>query len=352
MRCAHYEGPELLPSVPTRVWWRVLGVLAARGAGLHPSAWRMAQHLTHQADERGRLADVPAILASYAARHQLGRRTGWTDLMRLVDVGLVRQVCAAAPGRQARYVLCLNLAALPDDLPQDLAAEVRRIVDDPRAAARGRMTRAAEDAALAECEVIREGSATGPKIAAAWGCGRLHTSRYTREGSPPSPQPHRPQRPRPPRQVPVWGQDLAEEQGRALDFVRSLGPEWVRQRGGRMPGGAELGELARLVVLLLRRMPPGEAAELLTAQVASAADLAGVLRWRIGRTLAGLRRAERRAAVLRVDDDGSRHDAWLAANAAHAAATAARKAEVVEEARRLAREIRERRQGAEKVRSR
>jgi hypothetical protein len=58
-------------------------------------------------------------------------------------------------------------------------------------------------------------------------------------------------------------------------------------------------------------------------------DLAGVLRWRIGRELARLRRAMRHAARLRVDDDGTRHAAFLAANAE-------RKAELVELAHRLA----------------
>ncbi|MFI7229516.1 hypothetical protein ACIBO5_40405 [Nonomuraea angiospora] len=60
-------------------------------------------------------------------------------------------------------------------------------------------------------------------------------------------------------------------------------------------------------MLLLRQMPESEARELLTTQVASAGDLCGVLRWRIGRALAQHRRAARRAAVLPVDDDGARH---------------------------------------------
>ncbi|WP_156046054.1 hypothetical protein [Herbidospora cretacea] len=76
-----------------------------------------------------------------------------------------------------------------------------------------------------------------------------------------------------------------------------------------------------MVVLLLRRVPPPEAAELLTSQVASATE--GVLRWRIGRTLAGLRRAERRAAWLRVDD-GELYRAWQAVDSARAQASAHR----------------------------
>lgn len=321
-----------------------MALLEARAGGLHSCALRMAEHLSHRADAAGRLVDIPGVLAGYAAHHQLSHRVGWTDFMRLVEAGLVRQVCAAAPERQARYVLSMDLAALPDDLPADLAKELRRYVDNPVIAAKGRPTRADEDAALAECEVIREGSATGPKIAASLGCGRLHTSPYTREGSPPSPQPQPSQPPRQQLPFPFGGQDLDDEKGGALDFVRELGPDWAAQRGGQVLSDAEAAELAHLVVLLLRHMPRSEAAELLTAQVASAGDLAGVLRWRIGRTLAGMRRARRRVETIRVDDEGQGHAAWLAANAERAEKTAATKAAVIEQARRRAREIREQRE--------
>jgi hypothetical protein len=321
-------------------------ILETRGQVLHPCARRMAQHLTHWADERGRLVNIPAMLDAYAARHDVGRRTAWHDFMeRLVKARLVRQVFAAAPGRPARYVLAMDLVtSLPDDLPADLAAEVRKFVDDPIAAAKGRTTRAGEDATLAECEVIREGSATGPKIASRLGCGRLHTSPYTREGSPPSPQPQPSRATRRPLSTLFSGQDLNEEKAAALDFVKILTPDWARQRGGQVLSEAEMAELAHLVALLLRHVPRREAAELLTVQVASAADLAGVLRWRIGRTLAGLRRAARRSEAIRVDDDGVRHAAFLAANAARAEAQAATKAAIVAQARQLARQAAERRE--------
>ncbi|MET9067757.1 hypothetical protein [Streptosporangium sandarakinum] len=298
----------------------------------------MAEHLTHHADEAGRLVDIPAVLDAYAARHALSYRVGWTDLTdRLVEMGLVRQVCAAAPERQARYVLCMDLALLPDDLPADLARELRRYIDDPVAAAKGRPTRAGIDAALADCEVVREGSATRSEaIATSSGCGRLHTSPYTREGSPPSHQQRPSQAPRRPRRLPFRGQDFDEKRAEALNFVKTLAPQWASQRGGQVLEDAELAALAPMVALLLRHMPRSEAAELLTAQVASADDLAGVLRWRIGRTLAGVRRAVRRAAAIVVDDDGSAHAAWLAANAERNAAAAERKAAVVALARRLA----------------
>ncbi|WP_285710853.1 hypothetical protein [Microtetraspora sp. NBRC 16547] len=352
MRLAHYEGAEVLPCVPTPLWWRLVTLLRTRGNEIHPCALRMAQHLTHRADTTGRLTDIPAVLDAYSSRYGLSRRVGWTDFMRLVEAGLVRQVCAAAPERQARYVLVMDLAALPDDLPADLARELHRYVDDPRTAAKGRPTRAGEDAALAECEVIREGSAVGPRVASNLGCGRLHTSPYTREGSPPSPQPRQSQGPQRPPLEPAWGQDRNDEKAAALDFVKELLPEWARQRGGQVLSENEIGEIAHLVVLLLHHVRRSEASELLTSQVASATDLAGVLRWRIGRTLAGLRRAQRRSETLRVDDDGEQHAAFLEANAARNAANAARRAALVEEARQRAREIRQQREARSRLTAR
>ncbi|MEU7457491.1 hypothetical protein [Streptosporangium roseum] len=326
--------------MPRKLWWRLVTLLETRGRLVHPCALRMARHLTHHADEAGRLVDIPAVLGSYSARHALGRRTGWTDFMRLVEAGLLRQVCAAAPERQARYVLALDLATLPDDLPVELAAELRRYIDDPRTAARGNPTMADVDAALAECEVIREGCATrGPAIRSSLGCGRLHTSPYTREGTSPSHRPRLSQQPRRPRQLPFEGQDFSEEKADALNFVRELSPEWARQRGGQMLSETEMVQLSHLVALLLRHMPRSEAKELLTAQVASATDLAKLITWRAGRTLNGLRRSHRRATAIQVDDDGSAHAAWLAANAERNTAAAERRTALVEEARRRARQI-------------
>ncbi|MEU4235542.1 hypothetical protein AB0F17_65725 [Nonomuraea sp. NPDC026600] len=337
--------------MPTRLWWRTVQLLQARGAWLHPCALRMARHLAYCADGRGRLVDVPELLARYSAHHGRGHRTAWTDFMRLVDVGLVRQVCAAAPYRQARYILCMDLAALPDDLPRDLAAALAGHVDDPTAIVRGTPTRADVHRALADCEVIRVGSATRPKpIMVCRGAGKLHTSPFTREGSPPSSPPppsHRPQRAR---GWPFQGQDLGEEGG-ALYFVKSLGPDWASQRQGVVPAAAELAEIAELARLLLQHMPESEVREVLTSQVGSAADLVGVLRWRTGRTLAGLRRSERRARRLRVDDDGARHTEWLASNAERdAQEVAPRRAELVALARQRAREVAEARRAQEQAR--
>ncbi|MFF5115052.1 hypothetical protein [Streptosporangium sp. NPDC000509] len=347
---AHYEGADQLPRVPTALWWRLVTVLQARGERLHPSAARMATHLTHHADAAGCLSDIPAVLESYAVHHSFasrasGKRVGWTDLMRLREIGLVRQVCGAAPGRQARYVLSMDLAALPDDLPADLKAELLRHIDNPIAAAKGQQTRASIDANLSECEMVREGSATRPRaITTAAGCGRLHTSPYTREGLSPSHPARQSQPSRRPRQLPFRGKDRIEERAHAVEFVLSLQPRWARQRDGQILTDREVAEVSYLAVLLLRHMPESEAAELLCEQVSSATDLAGVLRWRIGRVLGRARRAARNLANLAtvLDEDGSAHAAWLAANAERNAANAPRRAALVDQARRRAQELRDR----------
>ncbi|MFI7455480.1 hypothetical protein ACIBQX_49035 [Nonomuraea sp. NPDC049714] len=351
LRVPHYESADELPRVPTVLWWRLLRLLITRGEHLHPCAARMAQHAALEADKRGRIDDINAFLDKYAAKHLVTRRTAWIDLDRLLQAGWIRQALAPCPGRKARYALAADLAALPDDLPKDLAAEVRRHVDNPITIAKGGQTKAAVDENLADCEVVRHGSATRREpIMTAVGCGRLHTSPYTREGLPPplshpSQESHRSRR----RQA-FGGKSRSEEEGDALYFVQSLAPDWAQQRGGEVLADAELAEIAHLVMLLLRHMPPSEARELLTRQVATAADLAGVLRWRIGRALAGLRRAARRASLLGVDDDGARHAAWLAANAARNAANAGRRAELVDLAERLRLQASEPRIAAERAR--
>ncbi|MFD0887748.1 hypothetical protein ACFQ08_24675, partial [Streptosporangium algeriense] len=82
--------------MPRRVWYRVVALARWRGAPelVDECAWRMARHLTHRADERGRLADLPGMIASYAAVHRVSTRTAWADLRRLREAGYVRQTAA------------------------------------------------------------------------------------------------------------------------------------------------------------------------------------------------------------------------------------------------------------------
>ncbi|MEO3892164.1 hypothetical protein [Nonomuraea sp. B5E05] len=356
LRVPHYESADKSPNVSRLLWWRLLQLLIKRGDHLHPCAARMARHAAVEADERGRIDDINVFLGKYAAKHLVSVRTGWIDLERLLQAGWMRQTQTPCPERNARYRLTADLAAVPDDLPKTLADEVRRHIDNPITIAKGGQTKAAIDEGLAGCEMVRYGSATRgggvPRepIMTALGCGRLHTSPYTREGLPPPLPSHPSQEKRPPHRRAFGGRDFGEERAAALYFVQGLRPDWARQRGGEVPTDAELAELAHLVMLLLRHVPRSEARELLTAQVGSAGDLCGVLRWRTGRALGKLRRASRRAAALPVDDDGARHAAWLAANAERNAANAPRRAELVELAERLRQQAAEPRFAAEQAR--
>lgn len=326
-RTAYYEGAEHLPGLSRRVWFRLAALLRWRGQLADDCAWRMVRHLTHWADERGRLGDLPAVIGAYAAHHGVSVRSAWADFTRLRTRGMVRQTAAPAPGRQARYVLATS-PDMPTELPRTLARAVRDDIDPPAARAAGTVTRAQADALLADCEVIRHGSAAGPAQHSAAGCGRLHTSPYSLEGSPPSPPRPGPLSPDRARLAPSGGIS-DEDRAAGLYVVKACFPAWTAQRG-RPPefAPAEAAELGGLVALLLRHLPRGEVVELLTEQTRSALDLAGVVRYRIGRQLATLRRRAR----VRVDDDGQGYAAAMAtlaaARAAQHEATAASRAAV------------------------
>lgn len=308
-RAVVYEDPDRLPTVPTRTWFRVVRVWWRRGVLTSEPAHRMAAHLTHWATPGGLIRDMPRVMAAYTAHHQVSARTGWKDLARLVDAGLVRKVTGAAPHQAAVYALVLDLARLPDDLPKSLGRAVETTAHDPVKRARGVPTLAEMHASLEECTVVRHGSRSAPHPVTAPGCGRVHTSPYTREGPTPPPPSGPPQREHRPARVTVLGANLDYDEHaqarRVLDDCRTW---WLRQRSGWVPPGTETltdaaaRSVEHLVVLLLRYMPPGEAVELLTQQTRSARDLAGVVAYRVGRVL----RSVRRRRALPVDEHGQR----------------------------------------------
>jgi len=304
--------------MPRRTWFRLIALQRWRGQVADDAAWRMARHLTHRADERGRLRDLPAVMGSYAAVHQVSVRTAWADFKRLRLLGYVRQTAAAAPGRPARYVLSVP-ADLPAELPRSLARAVRDEIDPLADRAAGTPTRAQVDAALSDCEVMRYGSASrrgAPRepIMARKGCGRLHTSPYTREGSPPSPPDpgaHSPQRPRRIRRGGL-GDD---EKTAALYVVKACAGSWEAQRGrGRGLEPDKHPGIMRMLALLLRWLPPGEVAELITERTRSAVDLAAVVHCRVSHAL----KLARQRIGVPVDEDGSGYEAVMAARAAEA----------------------------------
>ncbi|WP_433358545.1 hypothetical protein [Streptosporangium sp. CA-115845] len=292
-------------------WWRC--TLADR------CAYRMARHLTHHADKAGHITNLPKVVGLYASQHKVGRRTAWTDLGRLVGLGMLRKTLGAAPGQRAEYVLCWDLARLPGGFPKSLGRAVETVTDNPKRLAMRRPTLASIHRALASCVTVRYGSRTCSTPIRSRGCGLVHTSPYTYEGS--TPPPTESGLDEPPgcdRRRSEGDKTLAERMDEARELLERCRAMWVMQRAGQVPEGTEvpsksgMASLEHLVELLLRHLPPGEVEELLSAQVRSARSMVGLVQWRAGRLLRGIRRRQQ----IRVDDAGVRHAAWMAEQAA------------------------------------
>lgn len=294
----------------------------------------MARHLARCADARGSVSNLPTVLASYAQAEHVSVQTGWRDLKRLVECGLVRQVQAAAPGFPARYLLSAPTAAIPDDLPASLA---RAIGHTHTPADPATSPPAGKDLDQQNDEHGHEGVGEWP---AGGLCGGvLDTSPLPRKGSPPSPHTTHPGRNIRRHSAPVWGASSSEKD-QAWAVLAACGPLWRAQRGpAGVPAADQLAHIAAMTALALRYLPPGEVIELLAEQVASAIDLPTVLAWRLGRVL----RAARRRTHVAADEHGHRYAAWRAARANHrpgpagqAAITTARAAVHAAQARQAA----------------
>jgi hypothetical protein len=288
------------------------------------------------ADAAGRIPNIGRLIASYAKWHGVSEATAYRHWRVVRELGLVRQTQHSAPGEHARYVLCFPPAQLPNDLPipdssvqpMDLAAHLQAWDDHA--------DQALEEAA--ELELVRYGAATSMRTAtttSAPGTGPDAAPQTSTDADPdslsayyckafplyakaknPSAQASTVHRARPVANR-RGGRISDEERAHALTVLSDCMPRWVAQRGpNRLPRDAELERLVPLLVLVLRHTPPSEAVELLTNQVRSADSLAGVLTWRLGRTLRALRARFNRP----VDDDGEIYAATRALRAAEAAA--------------------------------
>ena len=304
-RPAYNSAAEAYPGLTRRAWWRLFSLLWYRKTIEDPWARRMARHLARVADTQGMITALPDVMRSYARANHVSVQTGYTDLRRLVLCGLVRQVQAAAPGHPARYRLSAPAAAIPADLPADLARAIRS-PRSPGSAAPDGGTQAREQD-------------PGPAS-----CGSLDTSPSPYEGSPPSPcsaGPHGPQRRR---QHPAREKISSEERGQARAVLAASAREWRGQRGrAPVPGSAELARVEAMTALALRHVPRGEVVQLLTWHVAGARDLPGVLAWRLGQVLTAVRRPARQVPA---DEDGALYAAKLAARAGNTPSPAAQAA--------------------------
>jgi hypothetical protein len=334
-RMPAYESGDRLPAVPTRLWWRWYSWKAGRD-GAHPCEARMAEHLTHFADEEtGRITAVAAAIEVYAAHHLVSTRTAWTDRRRLMDRGLVREEVAPTYGRTAVYRLCVPVEALAElaQMPRSLAHAFARHFglpistgsdsgpcDEPQSSASGTVAGAesAQEAPeaggrdealgidlgpvprspaflhhhLSGCEVIRVGSATGPRRYSGASCGRLHLSPLPREIFSPSLRLQPSQR----RKCRSAGGGIKithRERAVAEELMRRCWRSWLLQRGGSPLRPAEWAGLVDVVAHAIRAADnPADVRDALTDRIGSARHLPTLLAYRARRIIAhGHRRA-------------------------------------------------------------
>lgn len=322
------EAEAGVAQVAAEQWRRALTTRAVRD---------MTGYLTCNAgaDAAGRIGNIGRLIASYAKWHGVSEATAYRHWRVVRELGLVRQTQHSAPGEHARYILCFPPAQVPNDLPildvspqpMDLAAHLQAWDDHA--------DQALEEAA--ELELVRYGAATSTRTATATSApvtgpdAAPQTSTNADPDSLPAyyckafPLYAKAKNP----SAQTWairhpkstskrrgGRISDDERANALTVLSDCVPRWVAQRGpNRLPSDAELERMVPLLVLVLRHIPPSEVIELLTTQVRSADSLAGVLTWRLGRTLRALRATFDRP----VDDDGEIYAATRALHAAEAA---------------------------------
>ncbi|MFF0794156.1 hypothetical protein [Streptomyces spiralis] len=159
------------PQISLIMWFRVAEL--AYGRGLLPAAkYRLARFLSQQELDAatgrvvgqwgtGRTDGGMTLAARYAWQFGVGEDRFWDDLKGLYRYGLAARVVAPAPGRRAVYALVLRTDAIPHDLPDDLAQQLKvwdlPEAEDPYEDARyGRLTDDAGAAVLSgEPAVVR-----------------------------------------------------------------------------------------------------------------------------------------------------------------------------------------------------
>lgn len=159
------DSPALLrfPEISLIMWFRVAEL--AHGRGLLPETkYRLARFLSQQELDpatgrvvgqwgTGRTDGGMTLAARYAWQFGVGEDRFWDDLKGLYRYGLAARVVAPAPGRRAVYALVLRADAIPQDLPDDLARQLKvwdlPEVEDPYEDAQyGRLTDTASAAVL------------------------------------------------------------------------------------------------------------------------------------------------------------------------------------------------------------
>ncbi|MFD5234325.1 hypothetical protein ACFWJ5_38595 [Streptomyces qaidamensis] len=123
------------PQITLTMWYRITELSYGRGL-LPATKYRLARFLSQQELDpatgrvvgqwgTGRTDGGMTLAARYAWQFGVGEDRFWDDLKGLYRYGFAARVIAPAPGRRAVYALVLRTDAIPQDLPDDLAQQLK-----------------------------------------------------------------------------------------------------------------------------------------------------------------------------------------------------------------------------------
>ncbi|MGP4030189.1 hypothetical protein ACTWPP_43720, partial [Actinomadura sp. 3N407] len=248
--------------------------------------------------------------------------SAYTDLGRLKEAGLLRQVHAACPGRGVAYQMCVP-DRLPADLPAGIRAELRKRWARPskaskvaRAEARRPPSPSAAEAVrvriplaeghrlLADVDMVRVGTLTAPPRETLRSRGGLHTCPFLKRALPHPRRSGSRQGDRPPPDRPV-GEPFGDEEGLLADVMARCMARWGAERPAeRLPDAGAVSRLRPLLRSALRWHASADVVQAVTDQTRSARDVAAVAATRLRRMVLAARRSARVAV-----DDGARYGA-------------------------------------------
>ncbi|MDT0477836.1 hypothetical protein RM863_37530 [Streptomyces sp. DSM 41014] len=123
------------PHISLTMWYRIAELAYGRGM-LPATKYRLARFLSQQELDpatgrvvgqwgTGRTDGGMTLAARYAWQFGVGEDRFWDDLKGLYRYGFAARVVAPAPGRRAVYALVLRADAILQDLPDDLARQLK-----------------------------------------------------------------------------------------------------------------------------------------------------------------------------------------------------------------------------------
>lgn len=123
------------PQISLTMWYRITELAYGRGI-LPATKYRLARFLSQQELDpatgrvvgqwgTGRTDGGMSLAARYAWQFGVGEDRFWDDLKGLYRYGFAARAVAPAPGRRAVYALVLRTDAIPQDLPDDLAQQLK-----------------------------------------------------------------------------------------------------------------------------------------------------------------------------------------------------------------------------------